>query len=105
MRIYFLWRSALADAEDEHVLDLAMNGQADMFVTFNQDDFVEAPETFQMEVITPTAALTIEVMSMRARYFALKLQPSLLEELRSMSDLERRRLCDGVPQGEARSAE
>jgi putative PIN family toxin of toxin-antitoxin system len=55
--IHFLWRPVLAHAEDEHVLDLAMNGRADMLVTFNQDDFVEASKTFQIEVVTPAAAL------------------------------------------------
>jgi putative PIN family toxin of toxin-antitoxin system len=55
--IHFLWRPVLADAEDEHVLDLTMNGRADMLVTFNQDDFVEASKTFQIDVVTPAAAL------------------------------------------------
>ena len=55
--IHFLWRPVLADAEDEHVLDLAMNGRADMLVTFNQDDFLEATRTFQIEVVTPATAL------------------------------------------------
>jgi len=47
----------LADAEDELVLDLAMNGRADMLVTFNQVDFAEASKTFQIEIVTPAAAL------------------------------------------------
>jgi putative PIN family toxin of toxin-antitoxin system len=55
--IHFLWRPVLADAEDEHVLDLAMNGRADVLVTFNQVDFLEATETFQIEILTPAAAL------------------------------------------------
>lgn len=55
--IHFLWRPVLADAEDEHVLDLAMNGRTDMLVTFNQDDFREASRTFQVEIVTPAAAL------------------------------------------------
>ena len=55
--IHFLWRPVLTDAEDEHVLDLAMNDRADLLVTFNQDDFVEASKTFQIEVVTPAAAL------------------------------------------------
>jgi putative PIN family toxin of toxin-antitoxin system len=55
--IHFLWRPALTDAEDEHVLDLAMNGRADMLVTFNQGDFAEASRTFQIEVVTPAVAL------------------------------------------------
>jgi len=28
-----------------------------MLVTFNQDDFVDASRTFQIEVVTPAAAL------------------------------------------------
>jgi len=55
--IHFLWRPVLTDAEDEHVLDLAMNGRADMLVTFNQGDFAEASNTFQIEVVTPAVAL------------------------------------------------
>jgi putative PIN family toxin of toxin-antitoxin system len=55
--IHFLWRPVLTDAGDEHVLDLAMNGRADMLVTFNQDDFAEASKTFQIEVVTPAVAL------------------------------------------------
>ena len=55
--IHFLWRPVLTDAEDEHVLDLAMNGRADMLVTFNQGDFAEASRTFQIEVVTPAVAL------------------------------------------------
>ena len=55
--IHFLWRPVLTDAGDEHVLDLAMNGRAEMLVTFNQDDFAEASKTFQIEVVTPAVAL------------------------------------------------
>jgi putative PIN family toxin of toxin-antitoxin system len=55
--IHFLWRPVLTDAGDEHVLDLAMNGRADMLVTFNQGDFAEASRTFQIEVVTPAVAL------------------------------------------------
>jgi predicted nucleic acid-binding protein len=77
--IHFIWRPVLADADDEHVLDLAMNGRADMLVTFNQDDF----EDFSIrDCDAGGGAATIEVMNMRASNFALRLQPSLLEELR-----------------------
>jgi putative PIN family toxin of toxin-antitoxin system len=55
--IHFLWRPILTDANDEHVLDLAMNGRADLLVTFNKGDFTEASRTFQIEVVTPSAAL------------------------------------------------
>jgi predicted nucleic acid-binding protein len=55
--IHLLWRPVLAVAEDEHVLDLAMNGRADKLVTFNQTDFVEASNTFQIEIVTRAVAL------------------------------------------------
>jgi predicted nucleic acid-binding protein len=55
--IHFLWRPSLTDADDEHVLELAMNGRADLLVTFNQDDFIEGSKTLQVEVVTPSVAL------------------------------------------------
>lgn len=55
--IHFLWRPVLADADDEHVLELAMNGRADLLVTFNQEDFVEASKSLQIEVVTPATPL------------------------------------------------
>jgi predicted nucleic acid-binding protein len=57
--IHFLWRPVLTDAEDEHVLDLAMNGRADMLVTFNQDDFTVASKTFQIKVVTPAVFIAV----------------------------------------------
>ena len=45
------------DSADEHVLEVAMNGRADLLVTFNQEDFAEASETFQIDIVTPAAAL------------------------------------------------
>jgi predicted nucleic acid-binding protein len=58
MAFMFIWLHfwSLADEEDEHDLDLAMNGRAEMFVT-DKHDFVEAFKTFKIEVITPAAAL------------------------------------------------
>jgi len=55
--IHFLWRPALTDADDEHVLELAMNGRADLLVTFNQVDFIEGSRALQLEVVTPSVAL------------------------------------------------
>lgn len=55
--IRFLWRPVLTDADDEHVLELAMNGRANMLVTFNQSDFAQASKTFQIDVATPKQAL------------------------------------------------
>jgi putative PIN family toxin of toxin-antitoxin system len=40
--ISYLWRPILRDPNDELVLETAMNGQADMLLTFNQRDFAGA---------------------------------------------------------------
>jgi hypothetical protein len=39
---YFLWRPLWRDPDDEMVLDAAVNGQADVIVTFNIHDFLSA---------------------------------------------------------------
>ena len=55
--VHYLWRPVLTDPADEHVLEAAMNGRADLLVTFNQEDFAEASETFQIDLVTPAVAL------------------------------------------------
>ena len=47
----------LMDSADELVLQVAMNGRADRLVTFNQKDFAEASETFQIDIVTPASTL------------------------------------------------
>ena len=42
VRIDFLWRPGLKDPEDEMVLETAINGRADMLLTFNVRDFAGA---------------------------------------------------------------
>jgi putative PIN family toxin of toxin-antitoxin system len=42
VEISFLWRPMLRDADDEMVLEVAVNGQADRLLTFNERDFVGA---------------------------------------------------------------
>ena len=39
----YSWRPQLGDPDDEMVLEAAVNGGADMLVTFNRRDFGEAP--------------------------------------------------------------
>ena len=39
VRLTFLWRPGLRDADDDMVLEAAVNGQADAIVTFNHLDF------------------------------------------------------------------
>jgi predicted nucleic acid-binding protein len=42
VEISFLWRPMLRDADDEMVLEAAVNGRADRLLTFNERDFAGA---------------------------------------------------------------
>jgi predicted nucleic acid-binding protein len=42
VEISFLWRPMLRDADDEMVLEVAVNGRADRLLTFNERDFAAA---------------------------------------------------------------
>ena len=53
----FLWRPILGDAEDEMVLETAVNGRADAIVTFNRRDFSPAPRYFGIPVLSPGQAI------------------------------------------------
>lgn len=52
----FSWRPQLSDADDEMVLEAAINGQATAIVTFETRTFAEAAARFGIEVMTPAAA-------------------------------------------------
>ena len=54
---HFRWRPQLHDADDEMILEAAVNGQADMIVTFNRKDYGAAPKSFGMDVLLPSEAL------------------------------------------------
>ena len=47
------WRPQLRDADDEIVLDAALNGRARAIVTFNRSDFLAAARRFAIDVISP----------------------------------------------------
>jgi putative PIN family toxin of toxin-antitoxin system len=49
----FLWRPRLKEPADEMVLETAVNGQADVLVTFNTRHFREAARTFGIRVASP----------------------------------------------------
>ncbi len=51
--MFFLWRPLLRDAEDDMVLETAVNGQANLIVTFNTSDFGDVPRRFGVEVSRP----------------------------------------------------
>jgi putative PIN family toxin of toxin-antitoxin system len=54
---HFLWRPTLRDPNDEMVLDAAVDGWADVIVTFNIRDFLPGAAQFGIEVLTPAEVL------------------------------------------------
>ena len=57
VKIHFLWRPQLRDPADEMVLETAVNGRADLLVTFNARDYGTVPRQFGIEIMTPRLAL------------------------------------------------
>ena len=54
---HFLWRPRLRDADDDMVLEAAVNGHAEVIATFNARDFGTVADTFGIELLTPSAIL------------------------------------------------
>jgi putative PIN family toxin of toxin-antitoxin system len=57
VRTHFLWRPQLRDPNDEMVLEAAVNGRADVLVTFNVRDYGTTPAQFGVEVLLPREAI------------------------------------------------
>ena len=57
VEIRFLWRPQLKDADDEMVLETAVNGRAEAIVTFNRRDFEPAANRFGIAVLAPGEVL------------------------------------------------
>jgi putative PIN family toxin of toxin-antitoxin system len=57
VELAFLWRPVLPDADDDMVLETAMNGRADGVVTFNRRDFDPAENRFGIAVLSPGDAV------------------------------------------------
>lgn len=51
-KIFYLWRPFLRDPFDDHILELAINSNANKIITFNKKDFLEA-ETLGIKIQTP----------------------------------------------------
>ena len=51
--INFSWRPQLSDADDELVLDAAINGRADAIITHNLRDFRGVEKNFGLRVLLP----------------------------------------------------
>ena len=56
IRISYLWRPVLSDPGDDLVLEAAVNGRADVVVTFNRRHFEPAAAPFGVEILAPTDA-------------------------------------------------
>lgn len=57
VEVRFAWRPQLPDADDEMVLEAAINGQAEAIVTHNRRDFERAAERFGIDVLSPAELL------------------------------------------------
>jgi putative PIN family toxin of toxin-antitoxin system len=57
VKIHYLWRPQLRDPSDEMVLETAVNGRANLLITFNERDYGTAPARFGIEVMTPREAV------------------------------------------------
>jgi len=56
-KIHFLWRPFLKDANDDMVLEVAVNAGAKAIITFNPKDFTGVKEKFGIDILTPKAFL------------------------------------------------
>jgi putative PIN family toxin of toxin-antitoxin system len=57
VRLAYLWRPTLSDADDDMVLEAAVNGAADAIVTFNRRDFAPTATQFGIPVLSPGEAM------------------------------------------------
>jgi putative PIN family toxin of toxin-antitoxin system len=57
VEIRFVWRPQLTDADDEMVLEAAINGQAEAIGPHNRRDFERGAERFGVEVLSPAELL------------------------------------------------
>jgi putative PIN family toxin of toxin-antitoxin system len=57
VEVHFQWRPQSRDPNDEMVLETAINGRADVLVTYNVVDFAVAWERFGIPVLSPRELL------------------------------------------------
>ena len=57
IEIHFRWRPQLRDADDEMVLEAAINAKERTIVTFNVRDFAMAADKFGIALVTPAQFL------------------------------------------------
>ena len=59
VRFDFLWRPLLRDADDEMVLETAVNGGADILATFNLADLAATAARFGVRALRPAALVQL----------------------------------------------
>lgn len=52
VRLHYRWRPILSDADDDMVLETAVNGRADAIATFNRRDFIPVKRQFGIDVLS-----------------------------------------------------
>jgi predicted nucleic acid-binding protein len=57
VRISYLWRPMLSDPDDDLVLETAVNGHAEVVITFNRRHFEPAAARFGIEIVSPAEAV------------------------------------------------
>lgn len=60
VRLSYVWRPTLSDPRDDMVVETAVNGQADLLITFNLHHFQKAAKTFALQVLRPADVLRRE---------------------------------------------
>lgn len=55
--VHYQWRPQLRDPGDEMILEAAINGHADVLVTYNVRDFADVERMFGIRVVTPAELL------------------------------------------------
>lgn len=59
IRLAYLWRPTLPDADDDMVLETAVNGGADGLVTVNRRHFGPVTATFGIATLSPAQGVTL----------------------------------------------
>ena len=57
VELFFHWRPMLKDANDDMVLETAVNGGVEGLVTFNKKDFAPVKQRFSIAVMSPALAV------------------------------------------------
>lgn len=61
VKLAFLWRPLLSDADDDMVLETAMNGSARCLISFNERDFRAGCDQLGLTLLSPSEALRVMV--------------------------------------------